>query len=131
MSSVWDYVSFDVCEVEEWRSAFLSVITHNSLAQAQELLQIQLDLIRKNGVVESQDAITSPVNTLPTSKNVPVQTDEEKQALSLIQWNAMMMVVRAGKRGVETAGHIATYASASTLIETGMNYFFHAETKDH
>ena len=39
----------------------------------------------------------------------------------------MMMVARASNEGVESAGHIATYASSALLIETGMNHFFHAE----
>lgn len=33
------------------------------------------------------------------------------------------MVLRAGKYAAELGGHIASYASSSTLYETGFNHF--------
>ena len=52
--------------------------------------------------------------------------DEEmiKRIDALIRWNAVAMVLRAGKHAPELGGHIASYASSSTLYETGFNYFF-------
>lgn len=47
-----------------------------------------------------------------------------KRINALIRWNAVAMVLRAGKYAPELGGHIASYASASTLYETGFNYFF-------
>ncbi len=131
MSDLWDYIAFDHTETAEWKASLEAVIRATSLQQAAMLVHALLTLLQKHGMTEAQDVITSPCNTLPVSTSVPTQSADEKRALSLIQWNAMMMVVRAGVRGVETAGHIATYASASTLIETGLNYFFHAPTQDH
>ncbi len=43
---------------------------------------------------------------------------------ALIRWNAVAMVLRAGKHASELGGHIASYASAATLYEIGFNYFF-------
>ncbi|VEB37755.1 pyruvate dehydrogenase E1 component oxidoreductase protein AceE [Legionella cherrii] len=41
------------------------------------------------------------------------------------------MVLRAGKYAPELGGHIASYASSSTLYETGFNYFFKGPNGEH
>lgn len=43
---------------------------------------------------------------------------------ALIRWNAVAMVLRAGKHAPELGGHIASYCSSSTLYEVGFNHFF-------
>src|SRR6185295_4943080 len=55
----------------------------------------------------------------------------ERKLRSVIRWNAMAMVWRAYHNGSGVGGHIATYASCATLIETCFNHFFHAPTADH
>jgi pyruvate dehydrogenase E1 component len=41
-----------------------------------------------------------------------------------MRWNALAMVVRANQAYGELGGHIASYASAADLFETGFNHFF-------
>jgi pyruvate dehydrogenase E1 component len=41
------------------------------------------------------------------------------------------MVVRANQAYGELGGHIASYASAADLFETGFNHFFHARSEQH
>ncbi|HWH81546.1 MAG TPA: pyruvate dehydrogenase (acetyl-transferring), homodimeric type, partial [Burkholderiaceae bacterium] len=48
-----------------------------------------------------------------------------------MRWNALAMVVRANASYGELGGHIASYASAADLFETGFNHFFHARTPTH
>jgi len=43
----------------------------------------------------------------------------------------MAMVVQANRHNSELGGHIASYASASTLYEVGFNHFFHAKSNNH
>ena len=54
----------------------------------------------------------------------------EERLASLMRWNALAMVVRANQAesggSSELGGHIASYASAADLFETGFNHFFHA-----
>ena len=54
-----------------------------------------------------------------------------KRLNALIRWNAVAMVLRAGKYAPELGGHIASYASSSTLYETGFNYFFKGATEEY
>jgi pyruvate dehydrogenase E1 component len=48
-----------------------------------------------------------------------------------MRWNALAMVVRANQAYGELGGHIASYASAADLFETGFNHFFHARSDAH
>jgi pyruvate dehydrogenase E1 component len=50
----------------------------------------------------------------------------EERLASLMRWNALAMVVRANQAYGELGGHIASYASAADLFETGFNHFFRA-----
>jgi pyruvate dehydrogenase E1 component len=43
-----------------------------------------------------------------------------------MRWNALAMVARANQAYGELGGHIASYASAADLFETGFNHFFRA-----
>lgn len=43
-----------------------------------------------------------------------------------MRWNALAMVVRANQAHGELGGHIASYASAAEIFETGFNHFFEA-----
>ncbi len=43
-----------------------------------------------------------------------------------MRWNALAMVVRANQAYGELGGHIASYASAADLFESGFNHFFRA-----
>src|SRR5262249_309133 len=57
-------------------------------------------------------------------KQLPPDEGIGKRISALIRWNAVAMVLRAGKYAPELGGHIASYASAATLYETAFNYFF-------
>ncbi len=46
----------------------------------------------------------------------------ERRITAWNRWNAAAMVSRGSKYGV--GGHIATFASAAWLYETGFNHFF-------
>ncbi|WP_083843024.1 pyruvate dehydrogenase (acetyl-transferring), homodimeric type [Schlesneria paludicola] len=79
-------------------------------------------------------SMTTPyVNTIPpeAEPEFPGDRDIEKRLRSIIRWNAMAMVVRAYRTGTGVGGHISTFASSATLVETGFNHFFHSRTKDH
>ena len=45
----------------------------------------------------------------------------------MIRWNAMVMVLRAGRLS-NVGGHIATYQSAAVLYDVGFDHFFRGRT---
>ncbi|GAA1324718.1 pyruvate dehydrogenase (acetyl-transferring), homodimeric type [Nonlabens tegetincola] len=74
---------------------------------------------------------TDYVNTIPASADAHYPGDEaaERRYRAWIRWNAAVMVHRAQRPEIGVGGHIATYAGAATIYETGFNHFFRG--KDH
>lgn len=123
----------DPIETQEWLAALRSVVKHEGAARAKFILQQLIEKARTSGVDLPIGLTTAYINTIPVQAEVEFPGDEEleKKISALIRWNAVMMVLRGGKKSSELGGHIATYASAATLYEVGFNHFFHAATKDH
>ena len=114
----------DPIETQEWCDALQAVVDHDGAERASYLMQTLLHQINLKDV---SCALTSAYrNTL--SAEEPSGMPDEAQMLSrvsaLIRWNAVAMVLRAGKYAPELGGHIASYASAAMLYEIGFNYFF-------
>src|SRR5208282_4812143 len=65
-------------------------------------------------------------NTIPLEKqgHYPGDLALEERLTSIIRWNALAMVARANRAYGELGGHIASYASAAEIFETGFNHFF-------
>ena len=62
--------------------------------------------------------------------NYPGDIKLEARIQAMLRWNAMMMVLRAGKKAPELGGHIASYASSATFYDVGFYHFFHGNTPD-
>ena len=60
----------------------------------------------------------------------PGNLELEERITAINRWNALVMVMRANKAYGGLGGHIASYASAAEIFETGFNHFFRAATKD-
>jgi pyruvate dehydrogenase E1 component len=123
----------DAIETQEWLDALASVLKHEGPERVQYLLEILSTEARQAGLDLPSGRNTAYTNTISPSAEKPLPDDEgnARRIAVLIRWNAVAMVLRAGKKAPELGGHLATYASASTLYEVGFNHFFHAPTPDH
>ncbi len=76
---------------------------------------------------------TPYLNTIPLAQQPPYPGDMvvEQRLENILRWNAMAMVMQAQDAGTGVGGHIATYASAATMMEVGFNHFFRARTADY
>lgn len=127
------YTDNDPIETQEWLEALSAVLEHAGPERAQYLLE-RMNVRAMNAGVDLPSGLNSAyMNTIPTTQEKPIPPDEgvARRISALIRWNAVAMVVRAGKKAPELGGHIASYASAATLYEVGFNHFFHAATEDH
>jgi pyruvate dehydrogenase E1 component len=126
-------LDIDPIETKEWLDALLSVLKVEGAERATFLIQQLIEKAWQLGLDLPQSLTTPYVNTIPVTHEPDFPGDEklEKQIGALIRWNAVMMVLRAGKVSSELGGHIATYASAATLYEVGFNHFFHAASEHH
>ena len=70
---------------------------------------------------------TDYLNTIPTAAEPAYPGDEAMEAriTAWNRWNAAAMVTRGSRLGL--GGHIATFASAAWLYETGFQHFFHGK----
>jgi pyruvate dehydrogenase E1 component len=116
----------DPQETAEWLEALQAVIQRDGPERAHFLLEHLVDFTRRSGGYLPYVATTAYINTIPPHLEVrsPGNHEIERRIKSIIRWNAMATVVRAGKRGGELGGHIASFASAATLYDVGFNHFF-------
>ena len=123
----------DPTETQEWLESLQAVVKNDGDARAAFLLQQLIEKAHAEGIPLS-NAVTTPYrNTIKPHEEKPLPPDEGmgKRISALIRWNAVAMVLRAGKYAPELGGHIASYASAATLYETGFNYFFKGPNGEH
>ena len=123
----------DPLETREWVDALEAILAVEGPERAHFLLEHLIDKARHSGVNLPYSAATSYINTIPTQLEAPIPGDMEieNRLRNIVRWNAVAMVLRAGRKDLELGGHIASFASAATLYDVGFNHFWHAPTKDH
>ncbi|EPQ1331654.1 pyruvate dehydrogenase (acetyl-transferring), homodimeric type [Serratia marcescens] len=121
----------DPQETAEWLEAFEGVTDIDGRERAHFLLERMAEADqRKHGDFFSM--VTTPyVNTIPVYKQptYPGDLAAEARINAFIRWNAMAMVLRAGKHS-NVGGHIATYQSAAVLYDVGFTHFFRGRTNE-
>ncbi|WP_295983008.1 alpha-ketoglutarate dehydrogenase [uncultured Variovorax sp.] len=123
----------DPAETAEWRDAFVALAQTQGPQRARQMLAELARLARQQRIGWQPELATPYVNTIAVEDQPPFPGDlaiEEKLA-SLMRWNALAMVAKANQAYGELGGHIASYASAADLFETGFNHFFHARSEHH
>jgi len=123
----------DQQETQEWLDALESVLEVEGAERAHYLIEKMIDQVRRSGVHLPHSSNTAYVNTIPTHMEVPIPGDIglENRIRSLVRWNAAAMVVKANRKASELGGHIASFASAATLYDIGLNHFFRAASHEH
>ena len=123
----------DPTETAEWREAYQALLATQGPERARFMLDELARLARRQRVGWSPELCTPYVNSIAVETQAPFPGDLaiEERLASLMRWNALAMVVRANASYGELGGHIASYASAADLFETGFNHFFHARNGTH
>ncbi len=119
---------FDDPELREWLDSLDFVLESAGAERAIEILHALQARAHARGVRVPFLASTPQINTIGAAEQpvYPGDQEIERRIKSLVRWNAMAMVVRANREEEGSGGHIATYASAATLLEVGFNHFFRA-----
>ena len=122
-------VDVDIQETREWLDALEGVTAVEGRSRAHFLM----DRLAAWDFAQHGDfygrVTTDYVNTIPTSRQpaYPGDLAIERRLNAFIRWNAMVMVLRAGKHS-NVGGHIATYQSAAVLYDVGFDHFFRGRT---
>jgi pyruvate dehydrogenase E1 component len=118
----------DPGETREWLDSLEGLIHHVGPGRAAYILN-QLEARAKQlGVAAHAPPYSSYQNTISLEHQVahPGDVALEERITAIIRWNALAMVVRANRAYGELGGHIASFASAAEIFETGFNHFFRA-----
>ena len=117
----------DQQETQEWVDSISSVIKNQGLERAQFLLKCLVNKATESGDPLPPDTLNTPYrNSIPVSaeEKMPGDMFMERTIRSIVRWNAMAMVIRANKLGMDLGGHLSSFASSATLYDVGFNYFF-------
>jgi pyruvate dehydrogenase E1 component len=122
----------DALETQEWLDALEAVLEREGPQRAHFLLEKLIEKARMSGAYIPFSPNTAYINTIPAhlEERSPGDAAIEERIRSYIRWNAMAMVVRANRGEGDLGGHIASYASVSTLMEVGFMHFWRAPTPD-
>jgi len=123
----------DPIETQEWLEALDSVLELEGSERAAFLLQSLLEKARGAGCPVGESLNTPYKNTIPVEKEAKIPGDQamERRIRSLVRWNAVAMVIRAGRIDPDLGGHLGTFASAATLYGVGFNHFYRAPHDQH
>ena len=122
----------DPQETAEWLAAFEALVATQGPNRARQLLDALGRSARTQRIGWQPELCTPYVNTIHVDEQpaFPGDLAIEERIAALMRWNALAMVVRANQAesggSSELGGHIASYASAADLFETGFNHFFKA-----
>ncbi len=122
----------DPQETAEWLEAFEALVATQGPTRARQLLDTLSRSARTQRIGWQPELCTPYVNTIHVDEQpvFPGDLAIEERIAALMRWNALAMVVRANQvesgGSSELGGHIASYASAADLFETGFNHFFKA-----
>ncbi|MDN5562666.1 pyruvate dehydrogenase E1 component [Luteococcus japonicus] len=121
----------DPQETSEWLESLDGIIDAEGRNRARYVMLKLLERARERQIGVPSLTSTDYVNTIPaeTEPAYPGDEDLERGYRRLLRWNAAMTVHRAQRPGVGVGGHIASYASAATLYEVGLNHFWRGQ--DH
>jgi pyruvate dehydrogenase E1 component len=123
----------DPLETREWVDSLDAVLEIEGPERAHFILEQLVDKARRSGAYLPYRAQTAYINTIPPHLEEQIPGDQaiEARLRSYVRWNAVAMVLRAGKKDLELGGHIASFASAATLYDVGFNHFWNAPSDKH
>ena len=126
----------DPVETREWLQALESLLREEGPERARFIIDQLAEQARKAGVDlaatgKGGSILTDYINTIATSDEpaYPGDKELERRIRAIIRWNAVMIVLRASKKGLDLGGHMSSFASSATVYEVAFNHFFRARNE--
>ncbi|MFZ1754403.1 MAG: pyruvate dehydrogenase (acetyl-transferring), homodimeric type [Caldilineaceae bacterium] len=119
---------------QEWLESIAYIQQEYGPDGVREILRSLQNYVLGAGITLNEATLNTPYrNTIHVSEQpiYPGDLALEQRVEAIIRWNAMAMVIQAADSGSGVGGHIATYASAATLMEVGFNHFFRNRSADY
>ncbi|MCW8127112.1 pyruvate dehydrogenase (acetyl-transferring), homodimeric type [Microbulbifer halophilus] len=129
-----DFAGEQDLELQEWLESLDDILRHQGGDRAREILRALQERLVRGGVPLEDAPLNTPYrNTIPLSEQpaYPGNLKLEQRIENIIRWNAIAMVLQAADSGSGVGGHIATYASAATVLEVGFHHFFRCRNAEY
>ncbi len=121
-------------ERQEWVDSLDSVQQRYGERGVRDILRLLQNHALSRDIQLNEATLNTPYrNTIPPLEDpvYPGDIEVEERIEKLLRWNATAMVVRAADSGAGVGGHIATYTSAATMMEVGLNHVFRARSEHY
>lgn len=119
---------------KEWREALQDIHQYFGEEGVSAILEDLQDWSSNEHIGATASTVnTAYLNTIPASRQsiYPGDIEIEHRIENILRWNAMAMVLQGQDSGAGVGGHIATYASAATMMEVGFNHFFRNSSQNY
>ena len=116
----------DPDETSDWIASLDALTEEVGRERAQFVLYKVLKRARQLHIGLPPLTQTRYINSISPEQEAPFPGDEkmELRIRRMVRWNAAAMVLRANMASPGIGGHLATFASATSLYEVGFNHFF-------
>lgn len=121
-------------DISEWLEALENIRECYGDAGVRALLDDLNTWSAEHKVPAAKAPLNSPyLNTIAPQDEpeYPGNMEVEQSLENILRWNAMAMVLQGQDAGSGVGGHIATYASAATMMEVGFNHIFRKRSADY
>ena len=119
---------------QEWLEAIENIYGAYGSSGVNHILETLSSWRSQNQIKASSVSVnTAYLNTIPLTEQpaYPGDLELEQRIENILRWNAMAMVLQGQDSGAGVGGHIATYASAATMMEVGFNHFFRKRSENY
>ena len=121
-------------DIAEWRDSLDDIRDDYGAEGVLAVIRALQNHALLRGIALNEATLNTPyINTIAVAEQpaYPGNIALEKRIENIIRWNAMAMVLRAADTGAGVGGHIATFASAATMMEVGFNHIFRKRSVDY
>ncbi len=120
------FIDPDPEETSDWLDSLEGVINTEGNEKAIFLMNTLNNHLRTRGIRPPDTSISPYSNTIPPelAEKIPGDSLTARDVAAYVRWNAMAMVVKANLSPDSLGGHIASFASSSSIYEVGFNWFF-------
>jgi len=121
-------------ELQEWLDSIEYVLKEQGPERAKLLLRSLQNSLLGQGIKFDEATLNTPYrNSISVNEQpaYPGNIELEQKIANIIRWNAMAMVLQGYDSGSGVGGHIATYASAATMLEVGFNHIFQNKSEHY
>ena len=116
----------DPIETQEWLDALASIVEYEGTDRARFVLAAVSEYAQAQGIMSAKSIATPYLNTISDAdeQKLPEDAAMMTKLLAYMRWNAIALVMRAGRKKKSLGGHLASYGAIAQLYEVGLNYFF-------